>query len=364
MASVTRPSHKVGGRAGRTWRLPGGRGKLHHPQSLNRVRRCRRLSSRTPFSTRRTAGQPFDPPRSGKIVVKVINLFGGEVLEAYPVPTPGSGKSQSTDPAECSGRRVRGASMERQLRDDKLLDTAEKVRQRITERFPDSGLSQVAAEIIQITREAIGRAEAISRPNLWIRGGQVLLLLIAVAGVVVYTQTRADQKPLVQTVLEFLDVTKGSAAILAATAIFLFTLETRLKRRRALRAVHELRAMAHLIDMHQLTKDPDRLGHPTEPINVGGRPMDAEAVGRYLHFCTELLAIVSKVGQLYVQDFPDAAAVTAVDHFEGLATGLSNKIWQKLMILDRIRSDAESDKADNLPTTTGTTSERAASPTP
>ena len=55
---------------------------------------------------------------------------------------------------------------------------------------------------------------------------------------------------------------------------------------------------------------------------------------------------MSKIGQLYVQDFPDSAAVTAVDHFEGLATGLSNKIWQKLMILDRIRSDAADDCSD------------------
>src|SRR5262249_26858904 len=113
---------------------------------------------------------------------------------------------------------------------------------------------------------------------------------------------------------------------------------TRPKRRRAPQAVYELRAMAHLIDMHQVIKDPDRFGPPTQPIIVSGKPMDADAMGRYLHFCTELLAVVSKIGQLYVQDFPDATAQTAVDHFEGLATGLSSKIWQKLMILDRIRS--------------------------
>jgi hypothetical protein len=161
-------------------------------------------------------------------------------------------------------------------------------------------LSKVAVEIIQITKEAIGRAEAINRPNRWLRAGQMVLVLIAVAGVLAYFQTHSDQKSLWQTVLEFLDVTKGSAAILAATAIFFFTPETRLKRRRALKAVHELRAMAHLIDMHQLIKDPDRLGHPTDPISVAGRPIVAEEMGRYLHFCTELLAIVSKVGQLYV----------------------------------------------------------------
>jgi adenine-specific DNA-methyltransferase len=30
--------------------------------------------------------QPFDPPKSGKIAVKVINHFGDEVLKVYPVP--------------------------------------------------------------------------------------------------------------------------------------------------------------------------------------------------------------------------------------------------------------------------------------
>jgi hypothetical protein len=229
--------------------------------------------------------------------------------------------------------------VKRVLREDKLLETVEHISKRIGERFPDSGLSQVATEIVQITREALVRAEAIRRPNFWLRGGLVLLLLIAVAGVVMYARTRSDQTSFAQTALEFVDAAKGSAAILTAVAIFLVTLETRLKRRRALQAVHELRAIAHIIDMHQLAKDPDRFDHPTTPVMVSGRPMDADSMRRYLHFCTELLAVVSKIGQVYVQEFPDATAETAVDHFEGLATGLSSKIWQKLMILDRIRFD-------------------------
>lgn len=38
--------------------------------------------------------QPFDPPKSGKIAVKVINHFGDEVLKVYPVPTPTARKSK------------------------------------------------------------------------------------------------------------------------------------------------------------------------------------------------------------------------------------------------------------------------------
>jgi hypothetical protein len=89
----------------------------------------------------------------------------------------------------------------------------------------------------------------------------------------------------------------------------------------------------------QRENDPELLGTSSQAVVVSGRSMNADSMGRYLHYCTELLALVSKIGQLYVQDFPYAPSVAAVDQFENLATGLSSKIWQKLMILDRVRSD-------------------------
>jgi adenine-specific DNA-methyltransferase len=36
--------------------------------------------------------QPFDPPQSGKIAVKVISHFGDEVLKVYSVPSATKGK--------------------------------------------------------------------------------------------------------------------------------------------------------------------------------------------------------------------------------------------------------------------------------
>ena len=41
--------------------------------------------------------------------------------------------------------------------------------------------------------------------------------------------------------------------------VFLVTAEDRRKRRRALGFLRELRAVAHIVDKHQLTKDPDQL---------------------------------------------------------------------------------------------------------
>ena len=95
--------------------------------------------------------------------------------------------------------------------------------------------------------------------------------------------------------------------------------------KRSLRPVYKLYGLCAATD----------LGRPLDPLVVAGQPLRAEAMQLYLHACTGLLAVVGKIGQLYVQDFPDTAAVAAVDRFENLATGLSGKIWRKLMILDR-----------------------------
>ena len=52
---------------------------------------------------------------------------------------------------------------------------------------------------------------------------------------------------------------------------------------RALKAIHELRSIAHIIDMHQLTKDPERItGAPTDaakrvvPDAVAAGTLDAD----------------------------------------------------------------------------------------
>src|SRR6266849_1869827 len=90
--------------------------------------------------------------------------------------------------------------------------------------------------------------------------------------------------------------------------------------------------MAHIIDMHQLTKDPDRWG--SADVNNGA--LTRPELIRYLDFCSDLLALISKAAALHVQDFDDSVTLAAVNEIEDLTAGLSRKIWQKIMILDRI----------------------------
>jgi hypothetical protein len=57
-------------------------------------------------------------------------------------------------------------------------------------------------------------------------------------------------------------------------------------------------------------------------VTIGDRPMNTAAMASYLQLCTELLSLVSKIGHLFVQEFPDQPSLNAVDRVETLATGL------------------------------------------
>ena len=123
--------------------------------------------------------------------------------------------------------------------------------------------------------------------------------------------------------------------LLSAAILFLVTAEARIKRARALKAIHELRALAHVIDMHQLTKDPERLlAGGIETPSSPKQNLSASQLIRYLDYCSEMLSLIGKLAALYVQKFDDPVALGAVNEVEALTTGLSRKIWQKIMILN------------------------------
>ena len=138
---------------------------------------------------------------------------------------------------------------------------------------------------------------------------------------------------------EFVEMLEAgmNATVLAGAAIFfLMTLENRHKRRKALVAIDELRAIAHIIDMHQLTKDPERVGRQKRRTDSSPESrLTGFELARYLDYCTEMLSITGKVAALFVQRFRDPVVMAATNEVEQLCTGLSQKIWQKIMILQQ-----------------------------
>lgn len=225
----------------------------------------------------------------------------------------------------------------RHLRPAEIIETIDVLQRRIQERFPESGLCQVARELHRISQESVIRAQRIRRPNVPLRLGTLLLAALVVgliwkgASYIRMNDEMFELEHLVQSV----EASLGSAVFIGAAIVYLISLELRMKRARALDAVLELRSLAHIIDMHQLTKDPERIthsGHRTA--SSPKRTMTPFELGRYLDYCSELLSLTSKTGALYVQEFPDEVAIEAVDRLANLTTDLSRNIWQKIMILE------------------------------
>ncbi|MEJ0041023.1 MAG: hypothetical protein WDM81_01775 [Rhizomicrobium sp.] len=126
--------------------------------------------------------------------------------------------------------------------------------------------------------------------------------------------------------------------LLAFGAIwFVLTLERRLKRRAVLRRLFELRSFAHIVDMHQLTKDPTVIlsaGPPTA--SSPQRRMSEFELSRYLDYCAEALALIAKLAALYAGSVQDETVIAAVNEVEELTSDLGRKIWQKIMIISRL----------------------------
>jgi len=225
-----------------------------------------------------------------------------------------------------------------ELRADRIVETGERLRDRIRERFPKANLGRVAAELVEVARDHAARSAAIRKPNIVIRLfgilGLAAVLMVIVLAVQAVHPTFQDNWPL-RELLGAIEATVATVVFLGAAVVSVWTLDVRAKRARCLNALHEMRAMAHIVDMHQLTKDPHRVHAGTDTKSSPKRTLNSQELVRYFDYCSEMLSLIGKVAALYVQGFPDSVALQAVDDIEGLTTSLSRKIWQKIMIIEQ-----------------------------
>lgn len=227
--------------------------------------------------------------------------------------------------------------MYRSLDATRITDTVSLLERRVAERFPGSGLSKVAAEVTGVAQQAMKVTAEIDRPNLLLRAVcGVVIVVIATAITATMAELRlAPGEWTWVAAIPVLESVINELVLLGAGLFFLITLESRIKRGRALKAIHELRSLAHIIDMHQLTKDPHGMleGGTVTP-NSPARKLTPYELSRYLDYCTEMLSLIGKLAALYVQRFDDPVALAAVDGMEDLTTGLSRKIWQKIAMIE------------------------------
>lgn len=216
--------------------------------------------------------------------------------------------------------------------------TIDRLHQRIAARFPERNLGNVALEIGEVAHEVVGR-----EPAPWVRvltwACRLAIVVVGLLGPGLVLAAVGDGLAAAPHTADWLGI--GESAIndlvFAGVAIlFLWAVPTRIQRAADLRVLHRLRSLAHVVDMHQLTKDPDRfLPGFTETEASANAHLSPAELSRYLDYCSEMLSLIGKTGAILAENNNDPIVLAGVQGIEDLTTEMSRKIWQKIALLPR-----------------------------
>ena len=215
--------------------------------------------------------------------------------------------------------------------------TVARLSSRIAARFPDRGLARVALELTRLAGDVSEGAAATRARLRWVRLasriGVALVVLATLVAIVLAMQdagrvdSSVDWLPLIESAIN--DVVFAAIAV-----FFLYALPNRIERGQLLGLLHRLRSLAHIVDMHQLTKDPERLRNDFAPTPASADlDLDRAGMEHYLDYCSELLSLIGKVAALCAEESRDPVVLDTVSTVETLTSGMSRKIWQKISLL-------------------------------
>jgi hypothetical protein len=226
-----------------------------------------------------------------------------------------------------------------------VLATVQRLRSRIDARFGERGLRHVCDELAALVAEVgqvAPRAQRRLRASRVVARALAAVVVVATAVVLVLAVRSAFGDDGVERGVEWLPLLESTVndVVFAGIAVyFLYTLPERLQRGSLLELLHRLRSLAHVVDMHQVSKDPERLRSRYEPTDASPEPdptiRDAHDLERYLDYCSEMLSLVAKTAALCAEESRDAVVLETVGTIETLTSSMSQKIWQKIGLLDR-----------------------------
>ena len=94
----------------------------------------------------------------------------------------------------------------------------------------------------------------------------------------------------------------------------------------------------HIVDMHQLTKDPEIVlrGAHADRVVTAAASRAASSWPATWTTAARCFRSPARSRRCTCNTFDDPVVLSAVTEVETLATGISGKIWQKIVILDTV----------------------------
>jgi hypothetical protein len=202
----------------------------------------------------------------------------------------------------------------------RIIKTAENLAQRVKDSLPGSGLADLAVELAGIAHATNEHARQIRRPIYAIRAASWLAVSASLLGLwylVTHIRTRWD----FMTISELFAGT-NLLILLAGALWFLINIEERVKRKKALAFIGELREFIHVIDVTQLYHTPEL--YKANPA-ASRTPLNHT----YFLFCTEMLAVISNLAPLYARGVSGDSIWRATSEVEMLANAIAVKLVSK-----------------------------------
>jgi len=219
--------------------------------------------------------------------------------------------------------------------------TVAQLERRIHARFGERGLTKARRDLgrlVVVVQSEAGQSRARLRRTIMVaRTAGITIVAATVVALILSLRSTlvdglehtSDWVPLVESVVNDL-------VFAAIAVVFLWAFPERLERRALLRLLHRLLLLAHVIDMHQLSEDPEQVSPAYTPTAQSVRHgLDAEQLHHYLDDCSEMLSLTANTAALCAEHSADGLALETVSYIETLTTELSNKIWQKISLLPR-----------------------------
>lgn len=214
----------------------------------------------------------------------------------------------------------------RQLDTSRIIETAENLAQQIDQRLSGSNLAALAAELAWLARDTDRRARQARRPIFAIRITSATLIGLGLLGLW-YLLRHVHARWEFGTVTELFEAADAGfnlLVLLAGAVWFSITLEARIKRKKVLAAIQELREFIHVIDATQLYHTPDLSQHAAA---IPGTPGLFDH--RYLLFCTQMFGVISNLAALYTRGEASDSVMRAASQVEMLANSLTDKLYSK-----------------------------------
>jgi len=220
-----------------------------------------------------------------------------------------------------------------------IANAAAKLEARIRARLPGRRLADVAERLSKMVPEIHDGFDTsyhrFQVTRWWSRALSALIVVVTIVTLLVAfrDQVRSgnlhprDLVPLAESTIN--DLVFASIAV-----FFLWALPERRERRTLVGLLHQLRTLAHVVDMHQLDKDPEQARADYVPTDKSPpNRMNAEELHHYFDYCSELVSLIAKTAALCAERTSDPVVLGTVSNLETLAAQMSQKIWQKISLL-------------------------------